>query len=320
MKRIYPTPPHGSEGRYKGTRSGSRPPCRCATCRRGQRLANVRRELVRMNEGGNLVDNAVLQAHLKTLTDSGMTQGAISRQSGVSQTTISYIVNGLTRGCQRDKADRLLALTPNTFDSISERPAVGAQRKMQALYAIGHGQLAISMVSGMNVATISHLVNGRYGKIDGRTDAKADLAYRKLAAAPGASKRAIGRAKKSHWAPAAAWDDDTIDDPAAVPNWTGHCGTDRGWWTHRQAGIPVCPACDKAHLAWKAERKHLPQRDLMIELGHARAAASGRGAAIAHDARELLAQGCDYDTAAARIGITRQHLTQELWRQRQEAA
>lgn len=318
--RTYPIPPHGSEGRYKGTKSGSRPPCRCETCCRGQRRANIRRELVRMNEGGNLVDNTVLQAHLKLLTDSGMTQGAISRQSGVSQTTISYIINGLTRGCQRDKANRLLALTPHTFDSISERPAIGAQRKMQALYAIGHGQLAISTASGMNVATISHLVNGRYSKIDGRTEAKADIAYKELAESRGTSKRAIGRARKSRWAPPAAWDDDTISNPNAFPDWTGHCGTDRGWWTHRLTDIPACPACEEAHLAWKAERRHLPHREFMVALGHARAAASGRGAAIAHDARELIAQGCDYDTAAERIGITRQHLQQELWRQREKTA
>ncbi|MFJ2676346.1 helix-turn-helix domain-containing protein [Streptomyces sp. NPDC087525] len=307
-------PPHGSEGRYKGTRSGSRPPCRCQVCIRGNRLANIRRERARTSGQGNLVDCTVINEHLDRLKESGMSQMTIARQAGVSQTTISYIVNGKTRACQRDKAQRILAVTPGSFDLLSEMPMLAIQRKLQALYALGHGQLAIAAAGSLNHSTVSHIVNGRYSKIDGSTAAKAEAAYTKLSNTPGASWKAKARARKFQWAPPAAWDDDSFDDPNAHPDWTGHCGSDRGWWSHRLTGIPVCPPCDTAHTQWKADHRHLPHSDFMSAMGHARAAASNRGQSIAADGRELLGHGCDIDVAAARIGVTRQHLQQELIR------
>ncbi|MFJ5785390.1 hypothetical protein [Streptomyces hydrogenans] len=116
------------------------------------------------------------------------------------------------------------------------------------------------------------------------------------------------------WAPPAAWDDDTLDDPDAIPDWTGFCGTDRGWWTHRIEHIPVCPACEQAHTDWLAAIKHLPRRERAVLVGRAQAQAHNRGAAIAENARELLALGETYETAAARIGVSRNHLQQELLR------
>jgi hypothetical protein len=60
------------------------------------------------------------------------------------------------------------------------------------------------------------------------------------------ARAARDRATAAGWAPAAAWDDDTIDDPAAIPQWTGHCGTAKGVDLHARHDIPLCPPCQGA--------------------------------------------------------------------------
>ena len=313
-------PPHGSEARYKGTRTGSRPPCRCEKCVRGNRLAGIRRERVRLAGQSNLTPLPVLVAHITVLTDSGMSQCAIGRAANVSQSTISNILNGKLNSCLRSKGERILAVRPGIQDNISERPALGSARRLQALYAIGHGAIAISSRFDINHATVSQIVNGRYKLINGSIAARVRNIYDQLSSTPGTSKHARTRAATGGWAPPAAWDETTIDDPAANPEWTGHCGTDRGWWMHTIQRLPMCQPCADAHEQWKTVHRTLPRSEYWAALGRARAAASRRGIDLAHDGRELMRAGCDYDSAAARLGVTRQHLQQELIRHPEDEA
>ncbi|MEV0917885.1 hypothetical protein AB0I93_26955 [Streptomyces sp. NPDC049967] len=306
------TPPHGSEGRYRGTRSGSRPPCRCTTCIRGNRLAGIRRERVRLAGQSNLIPAQELAAHIATLTESGMSQCAIARAANVSQTTISYIINGRIRSSQRDKGERLLAVRPGTQDDISDQPILASRRRLQALYAIGHGQLSIASNSDINHSTVSHVVNGRYETVNGAFAARVRDVYSELSKTAGPSIKARRRAERAGWAPPAAWDDERLDDPTAHPEWTGHCGSDRGWWMHTLQKLPMCQPCETAHEQWKTEHRGLPAGQFQAALMTSRASASSRGTDIATDGRELMRLGCDAEQAAARLGITRQHLQQEL--------
>jgi hypothetical protein len=131
----------------------------------------------------------------------------------------------------------------------------------------------------------------------------------------GTYKKVRTLAQANGWAPPGAWDDDIIDDPAAAPDWTGHCGTDRGWWMHSINDIPVCARCDAAHAQWKAERAHLATNERIRQLALAKGAASNRGATLAADARELLRiTGHSVEQIAERLGVTKAHLYQELLR------
>lgn len=58
---------------------------------------------------------------------------------------------------------------------------------------------------------------------------------------------AANRARRLGFAPASCWDPDTIDDPDAIPEWTGRCGTPFGVEIHKREGIPLCSACSVAH-------------------------------------------------------------------------
>lgn len=307
-------PPHGSEARYKGTRTGSRPPCRCKTCARGNRLAGVRRERVRLAGQSNLTPVPVLAAHVAVLSESGLSQCAIARAAQVSQSTISNIMNGKLRSCLRSKGERILAVRPGVHDEISERSALGSARRLQALYAIGHGAIAISSTFDINHATVSQIVNGRYQLINGSIAVRVQEIYDRLSRTPGPSKHARTRAAQAGWAPPAAWDDEDMDNPAAAPEWTGCCGTDRGWWMHSLQRIPGCARCNAAHKQWKADHRGLERSAFQAALMKSRASASSRGSDIAEDGRELMRLGHSYEAAAARLGVTRNHLQQELIR------
>lgn len=314
-----PIPPHGTAARYKGTRFG-RPPCRCQPCTRANRLSGIRRARARNAGEELLISRDILLPHIQELLASSMSQGLIARRAGVSQTTISYLINGKIQSCQRDKALGILGVRPGQFDDLSERPALGASRRTQALYAIGHGRESISAACGLSVCTIGQIANSRYTLVDGRIDAAIRLAYRTLGDTPGSSIKARRRAESQGWAPVGAWDDDTIDDPATHPDWTGECGTDRGYWIHRHQRLPKCARCETAHQEWLAERAHLTPQQINREKFRARAAAASREADLATDARELMRLGADYEQAAARLKVTRQHLQQALLRHPAPAA
>ncbi|UPZ27711.1 hypothetical protein MUK60_07665 [Streptomyces sp. LRE541] len=316
---VKPLPPHGSDARYKGNRTGTRPPCRCKLCTRGHRQADVQRELRRLNGERNLVPIGEVLPHIKMLRASGMSQTMIARQAGISQAVISYITTGRNKTCQTEKARLILAVQPRRFTGNAERPAIGSIRRVRALYSLGHSRAAISTLSGLSVASISLLAEGRWNVIDNRAATALAGAYQELAHSRGTNWQNQRRAAAEAWAPPGAWDD--IDDPAAIPDWTGYCGTDRGYWTHQRQQLPMCPRCETAHQQWLAEHAHLTAQELNRARFAARNAAASREADLAHDARELMrVSGLDVALAAERLQVTRAHLQQALLRHPETAA
>lgn len=209
-------PDHGTESRYKGTRT--RPGCRCTTCIRGNRKASVQRELARLaGQPASLTPDeaAALIAHIRALRDSGMSQCLIARQADVAQATISYLLRGKTKTCHRSKAARILAVQPRQFDNISEQPALGYQRRVQALFVMGHSRATIAAAAGLHSDTIGAIANGRFRTLDGRIAAAVRTAYDALRAVPGRNPYTRARARKDGWHGPLAWHD--IDDPNATP-------------------------------------------------------------------------------------------------------
>jgi plasmid maintenance system antidote protein VapI len=192
--------------------------------------------------------------------------------------------------------------------------ATGSIRRVRALHAIGHTALVIADAAQTHRSRILPLLDG-YPRLRRSLAIRIESAYSQLAERPGDNARARNRSRRERWAPPICWNDDTIDDPNAHPDWTGHCGTDRGWWLHSNEGIPACVRCETAHAAWLADRKHLAAAERFRQLALAKGAASQRGANLAADARELMRVcGLSYEQAAERLGVTRNHLQQELIR------
>ncbi|MEU7737838.1 hypothetical protein AB0B51_33045 [Streptomyces griseus] len=319
-RRSRPLAPHGTYSRANG-QHGIRPPCHCEPCRTTRSRVKKQQRLNRHRGIRPLVDAAPTAKRLHELHESSGWED-IARAAKTSASHLREIASG-----------RLTQISPKTQAKIMAiRPAVtggqyidstGTVRRVRALIALGYTLIDIAESANVAVARVQTLAAG-YPSLRRTVAERITNAYQELSETSGNNTRAKNRARTNGWAPPATWDDDTIDDPQGHPEWTGYCGTDRGWWTHRQQNIPVCDACDQAHIQWKRDHQHLPRTELMASLNASRASASQRGEAIAHDGRELLAQGHTPEQAAARLGISTDYLHQELRRhpldERQEMA
>ena len=276
-----------------------------------QRKAERKREGI---EG--LIDGCFVAKHIQACIKAGWTRLGVAEASHVSDRAIRYILNG-QRKVQRDNALRILAVRPEDSPCV---PPIGTIRRIKALARAGYTIRWTANQAGCSNRHIYEILNGTVTAVDRQLADRFAEVYARHEATPGPSNPARMAAASKDWTGPDGWDPDSIDDPDAHPDWTGHCGTDRGWWTHRIERIPVCPPCQAAHDAWLERIRPLSPAERYKAMGHARAEASNRGAAIAEDGRELLRLGATYDSAAQRLGVTRQHLQQELCRHPQEVA
>ncbi|RSN13778.1 hypothetical protein DMH25_08295 [Streptomyces sp. WAC 01325] len=130
--------------------------------------------------------------------------------------------------------------------------AAGTRRRVQALAVAGWPMHRLARETGLAGSSIAWLMNApnvpvSRARIVAALYARLSLANPVLCGvAPAIARAARDRAVAAGWAPASAWDDDTIDDPSALAEWTGYCGKARGVDLHHRHGIPLCPPCQDA--------------------------------------------------------------------------
>ncbi|SDN18648.1 helix-turn-helix domain-containing protein [Streptomyces wuyuanensis] len=308
-----PLADHGTTARAKGRPSGGIPPCPCRPCRDAENAYDKRRRYLNATGRTLMVDTAPVADHIRDLFNAGAGWVQLAAATGCSSSTLHKILTGRIPQCRRTTANKILAVRPG--DAIPPGrlvPAIGSIRRIRALLAAAHPCKAISIASGVEHSMISDLVNGSLSVVKLHVAQRIDAGYRKLAGTVGTSTRSRRRAERNQWAPPAAWDD--LDNPAAHPEWTGHCGTDRGYWVHTLQKLAMCERCAEAHERWVADHAHLTREDRNKRLFAQRATAASREASLAEDARELLRLDIPVDVAAARLGVTRNHLQQAMKR------
>jgi hypothetical protein len=275
---------------------------------------------------GPLIDAEPARRHVRNLMAAGVSVVRIAEHAGISFAVVSGLL--YTRGPGRGRAEKIRTENASRIMAVHADKIVtyyvdptGTHRRLQALMANGWPQMRLGPHIGRHPVYVNALL--QQPRIYGVTAVSVAAAYDRLwnqdprqhGVKTGTYKKVRGVARAHGWAPPGAWDDDTIDDVSAHPEWTGHCGTDRGWWLHNVNDIPVCARCQEAHDAWLAERKHLPAVERFRQLGYAKGAASNRGAVLAADARELIrVSGLDLAQVAERLGVTRDYIQQELTR------
>ncbi|MFF7411582.1 hypothetical protein [Streptomyces lydicus] len=293
---LSPSPPHGERARYlRG--------CRCTKCVDANKRYCKRYQYERHTRGPRRVDATAVTAEVQRLAKT-WSHNQIAAASGCSGRVIFNLIHGQLKNVSRTSERRLL----RAHMALAHQPgaalvdAEGTTRRGRALVAFGYDRTYLAGTLQMHVDAVGRLLNGKQQLVSSSTAQAMSDAYQQLASTPGPSNRARMRAAGLQWAPPWAWDDDTIDDPNAHPDWTGHCGTDRGYHLHKAEHIPMCTPCEEAHQQWLADHQHLKGAELRSVIIRARGQASGRGAALAENARELLAQELSWEAISTRLG------------------
>jgi len=210
----------GARGAQHGTRSGfvlhhrrGEDPCQpCEAAAQEYHNAywhNHRRFI----EGTPHVPTTRVVEHLAALRASGMGVRRISQLSGVSPSTIAKLPDNRL-GMRPQTARRLLAVKPSTY----LRALVPAQRRCQALAAIGWDARRVAERSGLRMRVISDITAGRMQQVSEPTDVAVRRTYEMLCMTPGPSQRARNWARSRGWAPPLAWDDIDRDAYPAMPD------------------------------------------------------------------------------------------------------
>lgn len=204
--------------------------CRCRPCARAN--ADYERTTRRQKAYGRwdgLVDANPARAHIKELTNAGMGLKQITKASGISGGMLTKLIYGTPRpdGTRRPPAARIKPSTAErilavrlTLASGAVVPSTGARRRLQALACNGWSIGALATRGGVDRQRLDQAMSGHRIQHDTH-QVVADL-YEQLwdvqAPPSGPATRTRNRARRMGWAPAMAWDDDTIDNPDAVPD------------------------------------------------------------------------------------------------------
>lgn len=209
-------PRHGEHrGYYAHLAAGQEPcdPCLDAFNKHRRRRGKLRTRGI----PARLPIGEKIHARLVAARKRGMTHQDIADALGVS-------VSGAWRYCEQGPGTVVRYATWQklaAFRPLAVLTHVGMIRRIQALHHMGYCCSAIARQAGCHHESLQRAMTGR------------DFASMRLRVAIAAvydelwdtqcpdhtrvTNRAKSRAKKLHWAPAMAWDDDKIDDPAARP-------------------------------------------------------------------------------------------------------
>lgn len=204
-------------------------------------------------------EHAQLVAHIMKLYRRGMSCQAIldSIPGGttIHDSAVSKITRGLYCTCHRDTYNALMRaewVQPTELKTGRRLPSLGLRRRLQALVADGWPMSFLAEIGGVTVQAVLQQCE-READAHASTIAKWVPIYEKLCATDPLDngvtelgvKRAKGNAARRGWAGSWCWDDDTIDDPDAFPEWTGACGTVTGYNLHRSEQVHVKSIVDK---------------------------------------------------------------------------
>lgn len=213
---VKPLPAHGTESRYQGALG--RPGCRCRACVTGWTRAGQRRLLAHLAGQPPRIRPHNVTAHIQALTAADMSLSAIARAADVSRDTVTEHARGLHPWIRRTLAVRILAVRPEHADPNCRVPALGSRRRIQTLYAAGHGAYTISKhADGLTARAIDYILTGARANVTIATRNAIAAAYRALADQPASNLRTQQRAAAEGWPGPAYWDEDDFDNPQFEP-------------------------------------------------------------------------------------------------------
>jgi hypothetical protein len=183
--------PHGTVGRYKGTRSQEG--CRCRPCTDAAVHEDARRVLDRLAGRPRSVPSGPAWQHILLLRKAGLNDAAIARAAGIgTRTSIARL--------GRSTADKILSVGLDHRPTVTEHvPATGAIRRVRAMFRLGHSGQHIADRAGMDRQRINKLANAQQVTLRRDLDASIRRAYAELATTTGSNTKAINLAVRCGW-------------------------------------------------------------------------------------------------------------------------
>ncbi|HEY9370967.1 hypothetical protein [Streptomyces sp.] len=163
------------------------------------------------------VDPSDAKAHVAKLRDLGWTWGQIAAAAGLSTCVAYQLGTGKSLHLRSESAAALLAVPLAPVDSHRGIDSTGTRRRVQALAWMGWPASEVARRAGTTVGTLQTLILP-FRRISVAMARRVAAVYDALWQTPGPSKIAAGKARSLGFVPPMAWDDDTIDDPAATPD------------------------------------------------------------------------------------------------------
>ncbi|UXA19508.1 hypothetical protein [Mycobacterium sp. SMC-4] len=172
------------------------------------------------------VDAEPVRQHVAMLMGSGLTVRYIASAADVTRKAVTQLYAGRKgKALQRmsaANAEKLLAVQPATVPhaaAADHQPvgALGTRRRLQALVAFGYTGEDLAQRLSLTTTTLSAILTGRRDSVLAVTARAVEKLFSQLQTTPGRSQRARNRGTANGWPVPLAWDEDTIDHPAATP-------------------------------------------------------------------------------------------------------
>ena len=189
--------------------------CRRANCHRRIDRVGLCAQHYRASTERGYIDSAEVRDHIAALNRAGMSLESIAADAAMSLYGVQLVLTG--KRVQKGTADRILRI-PLGGDGLV--PALASRRRLHALAAIGWPLSTIAPRIGVSPKHISDVF--AHERIRADKARRVQAVYEELWNTDGPSDASRRRAQRRGWAPPLAWDDETIDDPAAQPQHDAH--------------------------------------------------------------------------------------------------
>lgn len=192
-----------------------RPKCQRSAYRQGVCHAHYR--LV----PSGYVDAAPVLERYRVLRERGLTTHQIARLSGVNRDTLRRMGRWGEGRVRRGTADLLMAVNIPPMQSTGVHvSSVGTCRRIQSLAAAGYSLGFIGKELGVTQQAVTAVL--KQDMVIAETAVKVAELFDRLHMTPGPSTRARKWAQRRGWVLPLCWDEDTIDNPDAVPDAGAH--------------------------------------------------------------------------------------------------
>lgn len=171
---------------------------------------------VRLVTGENgYVDAVPVAEHLRKLIGLGWAPTAAAQTAGVSHRTATQLLAGRWSRVRASTARAILAVPLAPVESNLSVDATGTRRRVEALGRMGWTARTVSEAVGLQPGSLSKIL--WRGTVSYATAHRIAEFYERNSDRFGGNRTWARKAAAFGYAPPAAWDDDTIDDPRAKP-------------------------------------------------------------------------------------------------------